>query len=100
MSNINPVRIQRKRTRGFRLPPNTICISRPAKWGNPYPAKTVGNAEAVRLYRVWLEESLPGQEIKAAARAELCGKNLACFCADGATCHGDVLLEIANEAAP
>lgn len=29
-------RIQRKRTKGFRLPPNTICVSRPSKFSNPF----------------------------------------------------------------
>ena len=28
-------RIQRKRTKGWRLPPNTVCITRGTKWGNP-----------------------------------------------------------------
>lgn len=29
-------RIQRKRTAGWRMPPNTKCITRPGKWGNPF----------------------------------------------------------------
>ena len=28
-------RIQRKRTKGFKLPEGTICITRGTKWGNP-----------------------------------------------------------------
>ena len=31
-----PVRIQRKRTKGFRMPPNTISVCRPGRWGNPW----------------------------------------------------------------
>jgi hypothetical protein len=31
-----PERIQRKRTRGFRLPPNTVCVTRPGPLGNPW----------------------------------------------------------------
>ena len=31
-------------------------------------------------------------------RAELKGKTLACYCPEGAPCHGDVLLAIANAA--
>lgn len=31
-----PVRIQRKRTKGFRLPPDAVYVGRPTKWGNPY----------------------------------------------------------------
>jgi len=31
-----PVRIQLKRTKGWRMPPNTVKVTRPSKWGNPY----------------------------------------------------------------
>lgn len=31
-----PVRVQRKRTKGWRLPPNTVSVTRPGKWGNPF----------------------------------------------------------------
>lgn len=31
-----PKRIQRKRTKGFRLPPNTVCVTRPGPLGNPW----------------------------------------------------------------
>ena len=31
-----PVRIQRKRTKGWRLPENTVCVTRPRPWGNPF----------------------------------------------------------------
>jgi|SRR3989304_1812230 len=29
-------RIQRKRTKGFKTPENTIYVGRPTKWGNPF----------------------------------------------------------------
>ena len=29
-------RVQRKRTKGFKLPPNTKCVSRPSKFANPF----------------------------------------------------------------
>ncbi len=32
----SPVRIQRKRSKGWTLPPNTVCVGRPSKWGNPF----------------------------------------------------------------
>jgi len=32
---MKPIRIQRKRTKGWKTPPNTVIISRPSKWGNP-----------------------------------------------------------------
>lgn len=41
-----PERIQRKRTKGWRLPPNTVVVSRPSKWGNPYSLKDVAEMYA------------------------------------------------------
>lgn len=38
---MKPQPIQRKRTKGFKLPPNTVCVNRPGKWGNP--VKLVGD---------------------------------------------------------
>ena len=35
-----PHRIQLRRTKGWRKPPNTIVVARPGKWGNPW---TVGD---------------------------------------------------------
>jgi hypothetical protein len=29
-------RIQRKRTKGWRMPENAVYVGRPTKWGNPY----------------------------------------------------------------
>lgn len=37
-----PKRIQRKRTRGFRLPPNTVCVDRTSRYGNPYRVQKRG----------------------------------------------------------
>ena len=31
-----PKRIQRKRTKGWRKPENTVNVCRPSKWGNPF----------------------------------------------------------------
>ncbi len=31
-----PVRIQRKRTKGWRLPTNTVVVTRPSDYGNPF----------------------------------------------------------------
>lgn len=31
-----PKRIQRKRTKGWRMPENCVCVTRPGKWGNPF----------------------------------------------------------------
>ena len=33
---MKPIRIQRKRTKGWKMPPNTVYVGRPTKWGNPF----------------------------------------------------------------
>lgn len=35
---MKPVRIQRRRTKGSKMPENTINVTRPGKWGNPFKA--------------------------------------------------------------
>lgn len=91
-----PSRITLSRRKGWRMPENTVKVARPGKWGNPYRVGIDGDAaQCVGLF-LRLCESRP--EYQEAARAELAGKNLACFCKQGSTCHADVLLQIANEA--
>lgn len=34
---MKPQRIQRRRSRGWRMPANTIYVGRPSRWGNPFP---------------------------------------------------------------
>jgi hypothetical protein len=99
-----PKRIQLKRTLGWRLPPNTVVVSRGPgrKWGNPWRvregplkhlADDANHQEAVEAYRQWLHERVSFQwEIK----RELRGKNLACWCPQNKPCHADVMLEVAN----
>lgn len=73
-----------------------VYIGRPSKWGNPFKIGLHGNRkEVLSLYRRWLlmEAQTPLRE---AAKKELRGKILGCWCAPQA-CHGDILLEIANE---
>ena len=90
------------------MPENTVSVTRPHKWGNPFAVgkdgplgRTPLDAEgAVGFFEAMLRD----EEFRAAAgypsvaeiRSELRGKNLACFCEEGAWCHGDVLLELAN----
>ena len=112
-----PQRIQLSRKRGWRMPPNTVKVDRTTKWGNPFPVvKNLPPArdfldeamriqcataeEAVRKFRNLIEGAgvLPDNttRIADAAKVELRGKNLACWCKPGTPCHADVLLEIAN----
>lgn len=71
-----PQRIQRQRTKGWRMPANTVYVGRPSKWGNPFvldsdwivwAAVALGfrggvagrRSAALRLYRAWLLSELP-----------------------------------------
>jgi uncharacterized protein DUF4326 len=100
-----PVRIQRQRTKGWRMPPNTVSVDRNTRWGNPWPIGKFGpldriapDAEgAVGLFR----QMLADPAMRAASGypddlAPLRGKNLACWCALNQPCHSDALLEVAN----
>lgn len=111
-------RVMLLRRYGWRMPPNTVSVARPHKWGNPYVIGQVmqdrryryingcgesfelrdgiwiPDAEtAVRAFRHWLR--LNPAKIKE-LRDELAGKNLACWCKPGTPCHADVLLDLAN----
>lgn len=85
------------------MPPNTISVCRPGKFGNPFVVTEERNqAEAVAAFRTWLmvdgcTAGMPErkQQLLDALR-ELRGKNLACYCKEGSPCHADVLLELAN----
>jgi hypothetical protein len=103
-----PERIQRKRTKGWKMPPNTVCVTRPGPFGNPFTPgkdgpmgrKPLDKEGAVGFFRAMLRDP----ELRAAAgypsddviRRRLSGKNLACFCGLDEKCHADVLLELAN----
>ncbi len=107
----HPLRIQRKRTKGYRLPKGAICVSRPSKWGNPFRGPG-----AVSAYRSWITTGWrhrvgvapDGQAVECvwlgslkasvlrAMLPELRGKKLACWCPLDRPCHADVLCELAN----
>lgn len=101
-----PIRIQRKRTKGWKMPPNTVSVTRHGRWGNPFtigcdpsgfsvllPSYCDSNKMAVDCFRYYINKCLMVNEH---FLDELRGKNLACWCKDGEPCHADVLLELAN----
>src|SRR3972149_2913182 len=51
-----PRRIQRKRTKGWRMPANTVYVGRPTKWGNPYNSQKMGIEQSVKAFRLAIEE--------------------------------------------
>lgn len=97
-----PVRIQRKRARGWKMPENTIYVGRPGMFGN-YAALRMGlprtGRSAANAFRVWVETEA-SDEWKDHAAKTLRGKNLACWCLLSSPCHADVLLELANAPLP
>lgn len=114
---MKPKRIQRKRTKGWKMPANTVYVGRGSKWGNPFIVHTklegpFGNSQltresAVELYRdvvdgygslpfISFEVDQAVAKLRKLNLLELKGKNLACWCPFDKPCHVDVLLEIAN----
>lgn len=92
-----PKRIQRKRTKGWRMPEGAVYVGRPTRWGNPFALpgrEREHRAWAVTAYREWVTKS--GVRIDEAAEEHLRGHDLACWCALDQPCHADVLLELAN----
>lgn len=116
-------RIQRKRVKGFKMPPNTKYVGRPTKWGNPVKLlagciyidashrRTILNpwvyyapgtiTDVIALYRSILNgEKMDNPDLqywsdrfKNYDIQELKDKNLSCFCSLSSPCHVDVLLE-------
>jgi hypothetical protein len=103
MGGIQPKRVQLSRAKGWRMPPNTVKVDRTTKWGNPFrPGKpsaySVGRPVADKRHAFVLFRAVAPMNaaLVAAARDELRGKNLACWCPFGTDCHADVLLQLAN----
>ncbi|AMQ67030.1 hypothetical protein SEA_BIPPER_95 [Mycobacterium phage Bipper] len=118
---MSPKRVQRTRNTTPGMLPGAVYVGRPTKWGNPWRITPETNHAmpfgrgavvhhitedailghfaaadaahwAVQAYRRDLTD-----ELVAAARAELRGRDLACWCRLDQPCHGDVLLAIAND---
>lgn len=84
---MKPKRIQRKRTKGWRMPENTIYVGRPSVYGNPY--------ETAEEYKKFLDDmNIILQDI---IKFNLRGKNLACWCSLEKKCHADILLKFSND---
>ncbi len=106
-----PERVQRKRVKGWKMPENTVSVTRPGTFGNPFTVKEAqdagykdGRTMALFGFKEWISEKdndfndlLPEKRKKLLENIhKLKGKNLACFCKEGEPCHADFLLELAN----
>lgn len=100
-----PRRVQLRRTKGWRMPDNSISVARPSIYGNQYRVGEHGTAvECVAKFRADLEDALNGpvgihMALVKTLLAKVRGKNLGCWCRLGDPCHADVLLELANRPA-
>ena len=121
-----PKRIQRKRTKGWKMPEGATYVGRPTRWGNPWAIKRLSSWEyvginpdgteavegwggrdhaahwAVYAYRAAVKRDLvwyldvPDREALFMPLSDLVGRDLACWCPLDQPCHADVLLELAN----
>jgi hypothetical protein len=110
-----PIRVQRKRIKGWRMPANTKCVTRGTKFGNPFTfgefmlsLTLVNKVRRIEVSELtddaWLKWSLESFEeyinnkpdFIDLIKKELKGYNLACFCPLNKPCHVDILLKVAN----
>lgn len=100
-----------------------INVTRPGRWGNPYDVEIFGRQLSLTLFRnsldgVWSPRPLKDHSDElcdtayaahtrfmqrfrsdhpsTAARSELRGHNLGCYCRPEDACHADILLEHSN----
>ena len=113
---MTPKRIQRKRTKGWKIPSNTVYVGRGTKWGNPFQVgesayfmlasegltfstdfieTPIENTHLAKsLYSIWIDKQIKRGKLDI---SELKGRNLACWCTLDSPCHADVLLKMANQ---
>ena len=92
-----PKRVQRKRTRGWRMPAGAVYVGRGSKWGNPHTVADCGSHfEAVARYVHAFSDDLDQWAWLGETCRELKGRDLACWCPLDSPCHADVLLTLAN----
>jgi len=90
-----PKRLQRMRTKGWKMPKDAIYVGRPTRWGNPYKVgEDLPLKMAVALYAQRLQRMSPQERRK--LLEPLRGKHLVCWCRPESMCHADVLLKWAN----
>lgn len=91
-------RVQRQRTKGWRMPEGAVYVGRPSLWGNPYrvgdpdwcfdPPADLDALGAVEHFRalIQFDKAVPVWMLRGASA-------LVCWCPLGQPCHADVLIE-------
>lgn len=118
-----PQRIQLRRAKGWKMPPNTVKCDRTTRWGNQFKVIAGGAGGSWEVFMCTGGLSGPtmskhrtreraieaavthhrnhilapeGELLRRQIVAELRGKNLGCWCKPEDPCHTDVLREVAN----
>jgi len=117
-----PVRIQRRRVKGWTKPVGAVNCTRPSKYGNPFSVEKYGLDRSLKLFQQMIDEftsikqfSIDAQEdalnsplfkafrksnelsLRDMIKSDLRGKDLMCFCEFDKPCHANILLCIANQ---
>ena len=114
-----PRRLQLRRSKGWRLPANTVKVDRSTLFGNPLLAIDHGSDRVVALFRAWITGRCTNVCVPPGVRRALMrrradmlralpalgGKNLACWCrpprrGEPDACHAAVLLTLVNRRSP
>ena len=82
--------------RGIKLPEHITRVDRLTKFGNPFPMDGERNRDLVcDRFEEWIARPEQAALVQA-IKAELRGKDLACWCAPK-RCHAETIRRIANE---
>lgn len=109
MAGSAPVRIQLRRSRGWRMPEGAVKVDRTTPFGNPFRVGVDGTREdCVRLHGLLLWRGLACVSTRTRVGEQLGhkhwvyrhlhllrGVSVACWCPEGAPCHGDTLMAMA-----
>lgn len=95
--NFMPKRIQRKRTKGWRMPQGAVFVGPPTVYRSPFNE----TPEGLQLYLDWICGHFPWVDPERRQDVverlpDLAGKDLACNCPEGNPCAADVLLKLVN----
>lgn len=110
-------RVQRKREKGYRLPPNTLVVTRGTPFGNQWQVRKTPKGwlvtdgiigyliededMAYRMAVLLFQDSINSRVNLMQLFVDICEnrgiEHVACFCPVDMPCHGDVWLEVWNE---
>lgn len=105
-------RIKLRRKRGSKLPPNTVNVARPGRFGNPFNWQDIAVQNGYSQKEVtcieferWLQGGSPYGLVKPERRQWILDNLwriaqadfVACWCGPDEHCHGDILIKLAQD---